>query len=256
MENHTKAPVLFVGHGSPMNAIGENRARNGWKKLAETLRKPRLIVAVSSHWQTKGIRVRTAPDNPQINDMFGFPRELYQVHYSPNGSEQDAVKVMHLLDAKADNRWGIDHGIWTVLCNLFPEADVPVVMVSVDADAPAAAQAEAGRRLSQLREEGAMILCSGNVVHNLGMVRWDMTEGYDWADSFDGRIRESVLAGDHAAVLRYPELPESRLAVPTAEHFVPLLTALGAAGAGDRVAVFNDYRELGSMSMTSYLFEA
>ena len=254
MQKNLNAPVLFAGHGSPLNAIGENRARTGWRALE----KPRAIAAVSAHWQVTCLSVRTAADNPQINDMYGFPEELYRVRYAPPGDPALAARILELLGpgAREDNRWGLDHGAWTVLSNLFPGADVPVVMVGVPAAASAEVQYEAGRALSALRAEGVMLLASGNVVHNLGRVDWGMTDGYDWARDFDGRVREEILAGRIGTLLRWSALPSARLAVPTPEHFTPLLTALGAATPEDSVAVFNDFCELGSMSMTSYLFRA
>ena len=251
-----KAPVLFTGHGSPMNAIGENRAREGWKKLSGELVKPAAIAAVSAHWQTRGICVRTAADNPQIYDMYGFPEELYRVLYAPEGNKAAAEKILQRLGpkARADNSWGIDHGVWSVLSNLFPGADVPVIMISVDASLSPEEQYENGKKLSSLRGEGIMLLASGNIVHNLSMVDWNMTDGCDWAKRFDSGIKQCILEKNHNAVLRYREMPESRFAVPTAEHFSPIFTALGAVDEDDGITVFNDYCELGSMSMTSYLF--
>ena len=258
MDAQRRMPVVFTGHGSPMNAIGENRAREGWRRTGLALGKPRAIVAVSAHWMTKGLCVRRSDTNPQINDMFGFPEELYRVRYAPAGSVRDADRVLELLEGRAavNNDWGIDHGVWSVLSNLYPDADVPVVMVSTDLQADAAAQFETGRKLSPLRDEGVLILASGNVVHNLGLVSWDRSDGYDWADRFDRTIRDAILAGDFRTPVEYEKLPDAAKAVPTAEHYDPLLTALGAASGKDRAAVWNEYRELGSMSMTSYLFEA
>jgi 4,5-DOPA dioxygenase extradiol len=192
MQNTQKMPVLFVGHGSPMNAIGENRAREGWRRLAASLPEPRAIVAVSAHWQTEGVRVRTAADNPQIYDMYGFPETLYRVKYAPAGDPELARRVLALLgeQARGDNSWGIDHGVWSVLSNLFPGADVPVVMVSVDPSLPDEAQRAVGRKLACLRDEGVMLAASGNVVHSLRLVDWSMAGGFDWADSFDGSVRK------------------------------------------------------------------
>jgi len=256
LQDPRKSPVMFAGHGSPMNAIGDNIARAGWIDLGKQLKKPEAIVAVSAHWLTHGRKVRTAADNPQINDMYGFPEELYQIHYEPAGSPELARKALELLGdgAEGDNTWGIDHGVWSVLSNMFPDADVPVVMVSVDADASPEEQYAVGQKLAALRDEGAMIFASGNVVHNLRMVDWDNAGGFDWADAFDGLIKGRLSTGDRHGVTGYSAFPDSRLAVPTTEHFFPLLTALGAAEDQDTIAVFNEYRELGSMSMTSYLF--
>jgi len=258
MESAKRMPVIFTGHGSPMNAIGENRARSGWREIGERLGKPKAIVAVSAHWTTRGLFVRTAADNPQINDMYGFPRELYEVMYAPAGSPGLAERALELLGgtAASKNDWGIDHGVWSVLSNMYPDADVPVVMVSTDAAAAPEEVFETGRRLKALRGEGALIVASGNVVHSLRLVDWSMDDGYGWADRFDGTIKEAVFSGDFKTPVEYKKLFDWQKAVPTVEHYYPLLAALGAADESDKVTVFNDYRELGSMSMTSYLFTA
>jgi len=257
MNTEKRMPVIFSGHGSPMNAIGDNRARSGWKKMGEQLGKPEVIIAISAHWTTRGLFVRRADDNPQVNDMYGFPRELYEVHYEPAGSVAYADKVLERLGglASVKNDWGIDHGVWSVLSNMYPDADVPVVMVSTDATADAKTQFEVGQRLKSLRDEGAMIFASGNVVHNLRMVDWSMDNGYGWADRFDEAIRDAIVQGDFETPVDYTKLADWQKAIPTVEHYYPLLSALGAADKEDKVTVWNEYRELGSMSMTSYLFE-
>jgi len=258
MDLNKKMPVIFTGHGSPMNAIDNNRARDGWKKMGEYLGKPKVIIAVSAHWTTRGLFVRTENDNPQINDMYGFPKELYDVHYEPAGSSEYAEKVINLLGgmAAAKNDWGIDHGVWSALSNMYPDADVPVVMVSTNAAESPEFQFEVGQKLKSLRDEGAMIVASGNVVHNLRLVNWDMDNGYDWADKFDEDIKAAILKGDFDTPVNFDKLDNWQKAIPTVEHYYPLLTALGAADKEDKVTVWNEYRELGSMSMTSYLFEA
>lgn len=262
MNRENKMPVIFSGHGSPMNAIGSNKARDGWIRLGKELAarpvQPRVILVVSSHWATKGLFVRRAADNPQINDMYGFPEELYRVHYTPDGSVEYADRVLEALGGTAavNNDWGIDHGVWSILSNMFPAADIPVVMISTDLNASAKMQFETGRRLQTLRDQGALILASGNVVHNLRLVGWDMDNGYLWADRFDASIRRAIENRSFEIPANFRALPDAEKAVPTPEHYYPLLTALGAAEPEDQVTVWNDYRELGSMSMTSYLFDA
>lgn len=257
MNPEKRMPVIFSGHGSPMNAIGNNRARTGWKKMGEQLGKPKVIIAVSAHWATHGTFVRTAPDNPQINDMYGFPPELYEVKYSPANSPAYAQEVLRRLDgiAKEANTWGIDHGVWSILSNMYPDADVPVVMVSTDVDASPEQLFEIGKRLAPLRDEGALIVASGNVVHNLRRVNWNMDDGYDWANEFDERIRDAILTGHKDVPVKYKFITNYKLAIPTVEHYDPLLVALGATTDKDKATVWNEYRELGSMSMTSYLWE-
>lgn len=257
MNTEKKMPVVFSGHGSPLNAIGENRARTGWKEMGRRLGKPRVIIAVSAHWATRGTKVRTAEDNPQINDMYGFPKELYEVNYSPANAPEVAEKVLNLLEgiAQEDNTWGIDHGVWSILSNMYPDADVPVVMVSTDITASPEELYEIGRRLRPLREDGAMMIASGNVVHNLRRVDWSMENGFDWADTFDIRIRDAILSGHPEVAVNYESIPDYRLSIPTVEHYDPLLVALGAVTEDDKAEVWNEYRELGSMSMTSYLWQ-
>ena len=251
----TRMPVLFAGHGSPMSAIENNADTKSWQALGQQLPKPRAILSISAHWYTDGSRIQTSPDPKQIYDMYGFPQELYQIHYEPKSSVSTADRVLELLgNATVNNSWGIDHGIWAVLSNMFPEADVPVVMVSTDTTASAAEQFAAGQKLAQLRSEGALILASGNIVHNLGMVDWENDHGYPWADAFDQTMQDAVKAHDFATPIQYEKLPDAGKAVPTSEHYNPFLAALGAANKQDKVTIFNDYRELGSMSMTSYLF--
>lgn len=251
------APVVFCGHGSPTNAIdARSRARVGWREAAARLGKPKAILAVTAHWATRGTWVRTAASNPQINDMYGFPKELYQVHYEPAGAPKVASRALELLDgvARGTEEWGVDHGVWSVLCNMYPEADVPVAMVSTNVEATPEEAFALGQHLSGLRDEGVMILASGNVVHNLELVNWSNTEGETWADAFDATIRDGVTRGHFDVALGYQRLADWQLAAPTNEHYLPLLVALGAVRPGDHVGVFNDYRELGSMSMTSFAF--
>lgn len=257
MKDTNTAPVLFTGHGNPMNAIGNNQARDGWIHMGKALQRPSVILAVSAHWMTEGLSVRRSEVNPQINDMYGFPKELYDVHYEPPGSIAWADKVLEVLpEANVDNNWGIDHGIWSVCSNLFPGADIPVVMISTDINASPAQQFETGRKLAALRAQGALILASGNVVHNLGFVNWDMDHGYPWAEEFDNTIRDAVLQKNYDLPVHYRDLPAASRAVPTVEHYYPFLVALGAANPTDQVTVFNEYCELGSMSMTSYVFSS
>jgi len=256
-EKAAKAPVLFVGHGSPMNAIGDNPSRKAWRMMGEELGKPKIIIAVSAHWLTRGLRVRRSESNPQVNDMYGFPRELYAVKYSPAGSVSMADRILEAEKGAidVDNTWGIDHGVWSVLSNMYPSADVPVVMMSVNSLASPREQYAVGERLAALREEGAMIIASGNVVHNLQMVNWRMRGGYEWADRFDENMKRLVAERRIDEIISFDQITDSDLAIPTTEHFFPLLTAIGATTTDDKLTVWNEYRELGSMSMTSYLWQ-
>jgi 4,5-DOPA dioxygenase extradiol len=252
-----RMPVLFVGHGSPMNAIEQNEYTETWKQIAEKIPRPEAILSVSAHWFTEGNRIQTAVHPRQIYDMYGFPKELYEVHYHATGNKALSERVIQLIRKKiiTDDSRGIDHGTWAVLCRMYPRADIPVVQLSVNRGASFQEQYETGQNLQQLRDNGILILASGNVVHNLAMIDWNKNNGFSWADSFDNTIRDAVLAGDVPAVIHTASSDTSaRLAVPASDHFAPLLYALGAAEAADTVTVFNNSRTLGSLSMTGFIF--
>jgi len=252
-----KMPILFVGHGSPMNAIEDNEYTKKWVEIAKEIPRPRAILAISAHWYTHGTRITNALQPEMVYDMYGFPDELYQVKYPAPGLPELAHGVQQLLnrEVKIDTSWGCDHGAWSVLCRMYPAADIPVVQLSVDRDADAAAHFRLGQELAALREQGVLIFASGNVVHNLAKINWDMAAGYPWAEEFDGYIKEKIINGQYQDVMEYRKAGEAAdLAFFTPEHFYPLLYVLGAAREGDRLSVFNDSCLLGSLSMTCYLF--
>lgn len=252
-----QAPALFVGHGSPLNAIQDNLFTQAWRSLAASFPRPLAIVAVSAHWFTEGTKVSDVEENRTLYDMTGFPDALYRVVYGAPGAPALAAAICGLLGMAAapDSRWGLDHGAWSVLTHLYPGADIPVLQVSVDRSADTKTQFALGKALGALRREGVMVLGSGNVVHNLGCVDWQNPGGYPWADSFDAYIRDAVVARDFSRAVDYRKAGDAaRLAVPTMDHFAPLLYALGAADEHDTLTVFNDARTMGSLSMTGYLF--
>lgn len=250
-----RMPVLFVGHGSPMNAIEDNTFTRQWELLGNNLPRPKAILAVSAHWFTAGTRVSDDPSPRTVYDMYGFPEALYRVEYRPAGSPDLAGRMIDLIrrHVTVDNSWGIDHGTWSVLKRIFPKADVPVVQLSVDQGASPADHFRIGQELQTLRNEGILILGSGNVVHNLSMVQWSLDSGYPWAETFDHEIRDRILRGDLDGVLQYQKIADAKLAVPYPDHFSPLLYVLGACTPEDHPTVLNDACILGSLSMTSYL---
>lgn len=252
-----RLPVIFTGHGSPMNAITPSPFRTGWQDMGNRLEKPKAILAVSAHWYTQGQCVSTADKNRQVYDMYGFPPELYAVKYAPAGSEALGRNILELLgpEARANTEWGIDHGVWSVLCNMYPDADIPVVMMSTDANKTPGELYALGQKLAPLRQEGVLIVASGNVVHNLRLVDWNNEGGYDWAVAFDQYIEKALLQQEPEKVIHAADVGAAyKKAVPTREHFDPLLVALGAAGPDYSCEVWNKGCELGSMSMTSYIF--
>ena len=253
-----RAPAIFVGHGSPMNAIENNAFTQNWRKLGRELDKPEAILIVSAHWYTNGTKTTDEIRPRMIYDMYGFPDELYQVEYEAIGAPELAHLTKNLIsrDVRIDNSWGIDHGTWSVLCRMYPEADIPLYQLSIDAGADALTHYQIGREIASLRDRGVMILGSGNVVHNLTMLNWEKNGGYDWADEFDERIKESILNGDFQEVVNPGSSGKAlRDSVTTPDHYYPLLYILGAAKDSDSVKVFNESCVLGALSMTSYLFQ-
>ncbi|HWR60996.1 MAG TPA: 4,5-DOPA dioxygenase extradiol [Clostridia bacterium] len=251
-------PVLFVGHGSPMNAIEDNGFSRNWSRVAGQLPRPEAILSVSAHWTTDGTRTMDEIYPKTIYDMYGFPEELYRVVYRAKGAPELARLTKSLIgrNVEIDNSWGIDHGTWSVLNNMYPKADIPVYQLSIDNNASAEEHFRIGREISSLREKGVMLLGSGNVVHNLSRINWGMEGGYPWAEEFDGYIKEKITGRQFHDVVNYKSAGSaSKLAFFTTEHFYPLLYVLGASGEADRLTVFNDSCIMGSLSMTCYLFE-
>ena len=250
-----RVPALFMGHGNPMNAIERNSYTLAWERLAAELPRPRAILSVSAHWYTPGVRV-TAEERPRtIHDFGGFPRPLYEVQYPAPGSPELAGRVRELLaptKVALDSRWGLDHGTWSVLVHLFPRADVPVVQVGIDETLSAQEHDELARRLRPLRDEGVLVLGSGDVVHNLHTYAWGRhpVEPYDWAVRFESRIRAAIEARDFQAVVRYEEMGEdAALSAPTPDHFLPLLYVLAVGRADDRIRFPVEGFDGGSVSM-------
>ncbi|RIY31090.1 4,5-DOPA dioxygenase extradiol [Psittacicella hinzii] len=251
-------PVIFVGHGSPMHAINNNNFTQTWKELGQQIGKPKAILAISAHWYTNNTAVQLTPFPEQIFDMYGFPQELYDKRYHVVGDAQLSSKVLQSLaddGVQVDNSWGIDHGVWSVLVHMYPEADVPVVQLSIDRNLTPAQMFALGEKLQHLRRSGYLIFTSGNIVHNLRMmVRDGSNAELPWAKDFDNWMRDKVIERDLATILDYANYPYADLAAPTPEHMDPLFYALGASTSEDKVTVFNDERDLGSLSMTGFLW--
>ena len=256
----TRMPVVFSGHGSPMIAIENNEITEGMASVGRYIKehygKPKAILSISAHWCTDGTYVQSAPIPRQVYDMYGFPAELYAVKYPVHGDEELTAKVQNLLgdQVSVNDSWGIDHGTWTVLVHMFPKADIPVVQLSVNGRLSAAQSYAIGKKLTALRDEGYLIFGSGNVVHNLMRVEWDNDGGTPMTLRFNKEITDAVLSAKKDIVIHYDQLQDASYAVPTPDHFLPLLYCLGATE-GDQVKVFNNICNLGSIAMAGYLFE-
>ncbi len=250
-------PVLFVGHGSPTNAIEDNVFTAAWKRLGQEMQKPKAILSVSAHWYTRGTKTSDVKQPRLIYDMYGFDKKLYQVRYPAPGAKDLVPQIQSLLpcSVQIDNEWGIDHGTWSVLVHMFPKADIPLVQLSVDLGASPEVHYQIGQSLQPLRKHGVLILGSGNVVHNLHRISWDMKDGYPWAKEFDRYIKEAILSGRHEDAIHYQRAGQpAEEAFYTPDHYYPLLYILGASSDSDRVTVFNEACVMGSLSMTGYLF--
>lgn len=253
-------PSIFVGHGSPMLAIEDTMITRRLSEVGEQIIRnygqPKAILMISAHWYKDRNLVQKSDNPVQIYDMYGFPQALYEVKYEPKGCAalDDAVLAMKGVGARVDNTWGIDHGAWAPLVHLFPGATTPVVQLSVNGAIPPRRCYEIGRQLSSLRSQGYLIIGSGNVVHNLRRVNWGSQEGSPEAVAFNAYITSAVEKRDDESVINFNLHPASSYAVPTAEHFLPLIYVLGASE-GKKVTVFNKHIELDSMAMTSYLIE-
>ena len=253
----SRMPALFIGHGSPMNTLDRNVWTDGWRALGTELPRPRALLVVSAHWYIGATAVTAMPRPRTIHDFRGFPPELFAFQYNAPGAPDVAREVAEIAKptpvALDETQWGLDHGTWSVLAHLFPDADIPVVQLSIDATKGGEHHLDLARRLAPLRDKGVMIIGSGNVVHNLGRIDWHAGDkGADWADRFDLHVEQLMRErpGDILESLRHPD---ARPSIPTPDHFIPVLTAAGlAAESGETVDTMFEGRTMGSLSMTSY----
>ncbi|MGC4234159.1 MAG: 4,5-DOPA dioxygenase extradiol [Niabella sp.] len=262
-EQDTPMPVLFIGHGSPMNGIEDNEFSQRWATIARSIPIPAAVLVISAHWFTKGTRI-TAMDFPEtIHDFGGFPPELYKVQYPAPGSPslaKETAALLHAAHITLDHDWGLDHGAWTVVRHMYPDADIPVLQLSIDYTRGPEYHYELAKELYALRKKGVLILSSGNMVHNLGMLAWDKMDlpdyGYDWAMQMNDTFKNLIASGNHQPLIHYETLGrEARLAIPTPEHYLPLLYTLGLKDSKDQISFFNDKAVAGSLTMTSVLMQ-
>jgi 4,5-DOPA dioxygenase extradiol len=255
----TKMPVLFIGHGSPMNGIEDNEFSQTWRRMREQIARPKAVLVVSAHWLTRGTHI-TAMENPKtIHDFGGFPQALFDVQYPAKGNPELAKETSRLITSTnvgLDHEWGLDHGTWTVVRHMYPDADIPVLQLSIDYDRPPEYHYNLAKEIAALRKKGVLIIGSGNMVHNLRMVDWRRLSepdfGFDWALEMNTVFKEKIGNGDHKALINYETLNKAAsLAIPTPDHYYPLLYTLGLQDKKDEISFFNDRLVGGSLNMTS-----
>ena len=252
-------PVLFVGHGNPMNAIEKNVYSMGWQKLGKTLPTPKAVLCISAHWLSEGTFVHITEKPKTIHDFWGFPKELYEIRYPCPGSPEYANKTSSLVKktkVSQDSNWGLDHGTWVVMRHMFPNADIPVYQMSIDVSKSHLAHYEIGKELAGLREKGVLIIGSGNIVHNLGRMNYDAeSKPFSWAEEFDEITKRLILKGDHTSLIAYEKLGAAALlSVPTPDHYWPLLYILGLQGKKEQASFPINGITNGSVSMRTVLF--
>ncbi|MFB6320626.1 4,5-DOPA dioxygenase extradiol [Saccharicrinis sp. FJH54] len=256
-------PLLFLGHGSPMNAIEDNEFTRNFRDIGTRFEKPKAILCVSAHWETRGTFLTAMDQPPTIHDFGGFPKALYDVQYPAPGSPELAKETMQLIgstEAALTHKWGLDHGAWSVIKHLYPDADVPVIEMSIDYTREPEFHYNLGKELAALRNKGVLIIGSGNLVHNLRLVDWENMNtvgyGFDWAVEARTKMNDWILSGDHKALIQYKQQGKAlELAVPTPDHFLPLLYVLGLKNENDGISLFNDKTMAGSLSMTSVFIQ-
>ena len=252
-------PAIFVGHGTPFNALQDNRFTQAWSAFGKSIPKPKAILAISAHWYIGATAATAMPAPPTVHDFYGFPREMYEIEYPAPGAPQLAAALRELIApvwVELDNAaWGLDHGTWRVLRHMFPQADVPVIQLSIDGRKPPEYHLDLGRRLAPLRDQGVLVMGSGNIVHNLRLIdRSRPGEGPHWAREYDKRIQQYLRNGDDQALVQYDRHAHADLAVPTPDHYLPLLYAAGLRYNDERCDVIVDGLDLGCVSMTSIRF--
>ena len=263
MSNTGKMPVLFLGHGSPMNAIEENEFVSTFRKLGQEIIRPNAILCISAHWETKGTFVTAMQNPPTIHDFGGFPQALFDVQYPAKGSPelaQETKSIITKTEVRLDDKWGLDHGAWSVIKHLYPNADIPVIQMSIDYSKPAKYHYELAQELNSLRHKGVLIIGSGNMVHNLRRVAWNKLNeefAFDWATEANEKMKSHILSGDFQPLIDFKSQGKAfDLAIPTPEHYLPLLYTLALKEENEKITLFNDKAVGGSLTMTSVKIES
>lgn len=258
-DSTAQMPVLFIGHGSPMNGIEDNEFSNSWHKMGNEIAQPTAVLVISAHWLTQGTKITAMTAPKTIHDFGGFPQELFDVQYPAPGSPELAKETSELVKSThvgLDHEWGLDHGTWTVVRHMYPKANIPVLQLSIDYSKPAQYHYDLAKELSALRKKGVLIIGSGNMVHNLRMIAWDKMDkpgyGYDWAVEMNTKFKQLITDGNHQPLINYEQMGlAAKYAIPTPDHYYPLMYALGLQNTKDQAVIFNDKAVMGSLTMTS-----
>lgn len=258
-EEDSKHPVLFIGHGSPMNGIEDNEFSQSWAKMGRDIPKPKAVLVISAHWLTRGTHITAMEEPKTIHDFGGFPQALFDVQYPAKGSAELAKTTADLITSThvgLDHDWGLDHGTWTVVRHMYPDANIPVLQLSIDYGKPPQYHYELAKEIAALRKKGVLIIGSGNMVHNLRMIEWSKLNepnyGFDWAIEMNAIFKQKIEDGNHKALIDYENLNKAaKLAIPTPDHYYPLLYTLGLQDNKDAISFFNDKLVGGSLNMTS-----
>jgi 4,5-DOPA dioxygenase extradiol len=259
-QDHTM-PLMFIGHGSPMNGIEDNEFSMKWEQLGKDIPLPSAVLCISAHWLTKGTQI-TAMEHPQtIHDFGGFPQALFDVQYPAPGNPalaKETASLIHKTTVGFDHEWGLDHGTWSIVKRMYPEANIPVLQLSIDYSKGPQYHYELARELEALRKKGVLIIGSGNMVHNLRILDWHRSDsGYDWAVEINEKFKKSILSGDHKPLINFEGFGQAgKLSIPTPEHYLPLLYILGLTNSKEKISIFNDKLVMGSISMTSVRIDA
>jgi 4,5-DOPA dioxygenase extradiol len=263
-EQESNMPLLFVGHGSPMNGIEDNEFSRRWRQMGKEIPQPKAVLCISAHWLTNGTAVTAMQHPPTIHDFGGFPQELFDVQYPAPGDPvlaQETAQLIQKTKVGLDHDWGLDHGTWSVVRQMYPEANIPVLQLSIDYHKPAQYHYDLAKEISGLRKKGMLIIGSGNMVHNLRMVEWNKNHeeafGFDWALEMNEKFKKAILEDDHRSLINYQDYGTAgKNAIPTPDHYFPLIYIMGLKEKNDAVSFFNDKAVMGSLTMTSVKIES
>jgi 4,5-DOPA dioxygenase extradiol len=244
-------PVIFFGHGSPMNAIENNKYTKTWSAIIKNIPKPKAIICVSAHWETVGTKITSNKKQKTIHDFYGFPQELYQVQYNPDANQELVKQICNtIFEITPDDSWGLDHGTWSILKHIYQDADIPTLQISIDKTKTSQEHYNLAKKLLFLRNQGVLIIASGNIVHNLKEINWHSNKPYTWAEDFSNTIIDAILNNDHQKIINYKQIQGYQKSVPSTEHFIPLLYILGLQQKNEEVQLFNKSIDLGSIDMS------